>query len=200
MKKLYTLVIGCFSFFYSSGQASIGVKTGVNVATIQFHMEGQNSSARFGVYAGGFLEAKLNSRLFIRPEVTYSGKGYRFTFLSQEKETAQFNYLTVPLLLGFRATHRLLVMIGPEFGYLLSAKLKDNSTEDFTERFKRFDKGIDLGLAFRFANHLAAELRYNYGLKGIQEGYYTDQNGNRTTFNTASNRVLQIGLSYSFTQ
>lgn len=144
------------------------------------------------------MQAGLNQRLFFRPELLYSSKGYASSNRVIGDARVRLNYIALPVLFGFRATRPFRILVGPELGYLLKATtvLESGTKLVNTKGYKRFDKGLDLGLLYTFRNRMGVEIRYSYGFKGIMEGYNTDPNGDPAMFNLASHRVLQVGLCY----
>jgi Outer membrane protein beta-barrel domain len=185
----------------SYGQVSFGVKTGLNISNVKF--DGLNHSARLGMNAGVLSSIKLSKQFLLQPEVIYSTKGYKFpsTGLSG-KGTLSLNYINIPILLGFKPIDKLVVNFGPEIGFLTAAKSKfDNSTVDLKEIYQKVDIGLDLGAAYNLSKQLSIDVRYNYGFKDLIKATFEDVNGNFIEQKKiGSNRVLQIGLFYLFTQ
>ena len=186
----------------SFGQVQFGLKAGLNVANIKDESP-NNSQSRIGYHFGGLLQWKLADKLLLRPELLYSVKGYRSPSIQFEgTATTSLNYVNLPILFGFRPVQNLLVLAGPELGYLTSAKSKLNRTSrDVSNIYREFDIGADLGLAYEATRNIGIELRYNYGFKGLVNVVYADQNGNITgQGKTGANRVFQIGVCYLLTK
>ena len=127
----------------------------------------------------------------------YSVKGYRSPATQFSGEaTVSLNYITLPILAGYHATDDLSVFIGPEFGFLTSAKSKiDGSKLDISKNYRGFDIGVDIGAAYQLSKSVGVDLRYNYGFKDLMNVIFTDQFGNVTGEGKAgANRVLQVGV------
>lgn len=178
-------------------QSRFGAEAGFNLATV--HVEGAGHKARPGFHAGGFAQVPLGGGWWLRPSLLYSLKGYRAPATQFSGEaTVGLRYLAVPLLLGFQPASHLLVLFGPEAGYLLAAKSTfDGSTNNVTRFYRRFDLGVDLGLSYRLQNRIGFHLRYNYGFRDLMNAVFTDPYGNITgQGKIGANRVLQAGLFF----
>jgi hypothetical protein len=194
MKK----IINSFTFLligYSCyAQVIFGVKSGINIATTKDIITFPKN--RVGWYIGGRSHIPIHKKLFLQPELLFSSKGYRYIDLSDGKIVAmRLNYLTVPILLGYEIDHKTKFVLGAELGYLAKAINYFNKENiDATSSFPpRFDFGLDIGLAYNITKCFGAEIRYNYGFKGL---YQTDILGNRRSEVKGANRVFQIGAYY----
>ncbi len=96
-------------------------------------------------------------------------------------------YLNVPITARYFLVEKVNLHIGPQLGFLLSAKseFQDQSTD-----IKEFFKGIDLGIALGggydfelFDRDMNATLRYIHGITNISDGP-----------EKRFNRVIQISL------
>lgn len=198
MKKILLFFITLFALQFSYGQVAFGLKGGMNLASIK--NEGPaNGKSRIGFNAGALLQLRLQDKFLLQPELLYSVKGYR-TASTQfiEEATVSLNYINVPVLLGFQPAKNLSLLLGPEFGFLSSARSKvGGNNTDVSRIYGDFDIGVDLGVACHFNKKMGLDLRYNYGLKNLVNVAYTDPNGNIIDVgNTGANRVLQFGLYY----
>lgn len=121
-----------------------------------------------------------------------------------EKSDYNFNYLNLPLLVSYNPVKNFRVLLGPEVGYLLSARIRG---EDFDSNAKEihdlsnFDVGIATGLDYQFGNGLGIGIRYVHGFIKIQEdNLITSVSGNSTNLpeSTWRNRTFQLYISYAF--
>jgi len=155
---------------------------------------------KLGISAGPALQINLAKMFFIQSELLYSIKGTKAEETQFSSDASlNLNYINLPILFAYRAAPNFSIKLGPEIGYLLSAKSKvDGGTTDLTDLYEELDLGADLGLAYTFKK-LAIDLRYNYGIKELLNSVQTDQNGNPIGVETfGSNRVLQFSLCYFF--
>lgn len=203
MKKIFiTTFLITFSLIQSFGQISFGVKAGLNVSNVK-NVGSADNKARPGFYGGLLTEIKIGKKVIVRPEVLYSIKGNKFPATAfNGGGTLSLNYISIPLLGGFRPTDKFTILLGPEFNFLTTANSKfDGSNHDGTKIYRKFDFAIDLGATYSIINGLGVELRYSYGFEDLVDVTYTDQNGNDIgTGRIGSNRVFQLGVFYRFSK
>jgi hypothetical protein len=199
MKKYCVLIIvlaaGCLT---SRAQVKVGLKAGLNINNVKYR-DADPNTASIGFNAGLLARIKISDKFFIRPELQYSVKGYRFPVTGGSGNVAsRLNYVNLPVLADFPIGKKFQFLIGPEFGYLVKAtsKFGDNKS-DITNLYQHFDWGLDLGAAFHLMPDLGIEVRYNYGFRGLVKGITTDENGvPNGSMKDGSNRVFQAGLFY----
>ena len=197
MRKII-LFAAFFSFNFSFAQIQFGLKGGVNVATVRY-INPDNSKARIGWNAGVLAELPVQDNLLIRPELLYSSKGFAFIARGTSNEgIVKLNYITIPVLGGYRPNPKSEILIGPEFGFLRKAVSKSAGfTEDMSNSYRHFDVGFDLGFAYNFSKVIGAEVRYNYGFKDLENVVYLNDNGDISgQGKNGANSVLQFGLYY----
>jgi len=161
---------------------NLGVKGGLNFATLT----GGNSS-EFGwttdFNLGVMAEIKISDKFSLQPELMYSGQGYGSSVESEG--IIALNYLNVPLISKYYVTKGLSIEAGPQVGFLLSTK---GGTQDYKDRFKTTDFGVNFGLGYKFDNGINFSVRYNLGLTNINN---TDGISGKN-----KNGVLQISIGY----
>jgi len=202
MQKFIFFTICFFSFNFSFAQIQVGLKGGVNLASTQY-INDDNSKARVGWNAGFLAEIPVQDNLLIRPELLYSSKGFAFNARGTGSAgSVKFNYIAVPVLVGYRPNAKSEILIGPEFGFLRKAVSKSlGISNDMTGFYRRFDVGIDLGFAYNFTKVTGAEARYNYGFKDLENVVYYNNDGSIAgQGKNGANRVFQFGLYYLFGQ
>lgn len=98
---------------------------------------------------------------------------------------------------GYEIDRKTKVVIGVEFGHLLKAiNVFNGENINASNSFPhKFDVGLDIGLSYNITRCFGAEIRYNYGLKGL---YQTDEVGVRRSDYKAAYRVFQVGMYYLF--
>lgn len=197
MKKVIAILITLFVVNFSYSQVRLGLKAGGNLASLNGFNE---SKMKFGIHAGPVIRIDLAKLLFIQPELLYSLKGTQSATSRYGYNTkVDLNYLTLPVLVGFRDGQNFAIRLGPEIGRLLSGKTKDNgTTTDIKDDYKDFDFGADLGLSCSFKK-MVLDLTYNYGFGNLSHIVFTDAFGNNMgEQDTGANRVIQFSLSYFF--
>ena len=158
-----------------------GVKVGLNLANVSIDPEPEGMSfdaaTKFGV--GGIMLYPLSEVLDLQVEAMYLLKGTKAEFdifgtvFELELNLA---YLSVPVMvrynLGSEDTSPYIV-VGPEFGFLLSAKSKfDGEEEDIKDDFKSLDLGLNIGAGVSMnmgATPMFGEVRYSLGLSDISD-------------------------------
>jgi opacity protein-like surface antigen len=201
-RTLITALLITYSLMQSFGQINFGIKAGVNLSNTK-NIGSPDSKTKLGFNGGILAEIELSKKLIIQPEILYSGKGHKFpktTF--NGGGTLNLNYVSIPLLGGFRPNDKLSILLGPEFNFLTKANSKfDGSNHDVSKNYRKFDLAIDLGVAYNIKKGLGVELRYSYGFEDLADVILTDQFGNDMgTDRIGSNRVFQFGLFYKISK
>lgn len=195
MKKILfglALVAGTFSFAQktssntaSSSPVRFGIKAGLNVSNISNF----ESNSKAGFYGGLFATIPVAQDFSVQPEILYSGLGAKSKYDSNTK--VNLDYIAVPVMFQYNALPNLYVEAGPQFGFLVSAKGKDNnSSVDIKDDLKTFDFGLGLGAGYYFTPNIGVNLRYVAGLTDIAK--------DRIGGDSSRNGVFQAGLSYKF--
>jgi|RhiMetdeSRZDD1v2_1073273.scaffolds.fasta_scaffold01087_30 outer membrane protein with beta-barrel domain len=186
-KHVLTLLLFCIVAGHINAQKLTGgIKGGLNIADVS-SMNGDN---RLSGHFGFFLNSRLNRNWAIQPELLYSGQGQQFVSAGREY-TLALNYLQVPIMFQFYPAKQVYLEFGPQVGFMLSAKIKDNENDNKTEvdnGYKNVDAGLALGFGIQATPMLGFYARYNAGLSDITK----NDNGDYY------NRVGQIGISIKF--
>lgn len=203
MKKISIIILSIsFLSAHSFGQVSFGVKTGLNFNNAK-NVGSEENKIKLGLNSGAFAEIGINSKFLIRPEVLYSIKGFKFPATPfNSKGSLSLDYVSIPILGGYRLNESFAILLGPEFNFLTGANSKfDGTDHDVSKNFKKFDMAIDLGAAYYISYGLGVELRYSYGFEDLADVIYTDALGNEIRRGrTGGNRVLQLGFFYKFSK
>lgn len=114
--------------------------------------------------------------------------------------------MTLPVLLSYNLIGGLNINLGPEIGYLISAKSKANNygKRDLIEfwKFNNYDYNrLDLGLCGELSWNLSSDLtcgvRYVYGVSGvINVDPFTNSDGTISDGYKLQNRTLQLSIKY----
>ena len=101
------------------------------------------------------------------------------------------DYIAVPVMFQYNALPNLYLEAGPQFGFLVSAKAKDNNGSlDIKDGLKTFDFGLGLGAGYYFTPNIGVNVRYVAGLTDIVK--------DRIGGDSAKNGAFQVGLAYKF--
>lgn len=175
-------------------------------------------------YLGGFfISVPLTDNLRVQPEVLYVNKGNQSRIVPRRSFTPRYNlhYINLPIILQYHVLNRLMVELGPEFGYLLSAGTNLNASgsivsfspppefpsfhEQLLSSFRDFDIAINLGMGYVLSDRWSLNLRYNLGLYDISDDFEVsfrkigDPNGEVESIlfsGTRYNRSAQISVGY----
>jgi hypothetical protein len=212
MKKLsiaFVMIFGFSQFMVVQAQdIKFGAKAGLNLANMSGDVE--DNSIKLGLHIGGMAEIKISETFAVQPELLYSAQGAKFS-----DGTLALNYLVLPVMAKFSVTENLTLEAGPQFGYLLSAKAKNNDMEeedlpsisqknsssskaqaasansiDVKENFKSFDVGVAVGASYLLNNGMNLSIRYIMGLSNTPEFDDSDFK--------YKNAVFQFSVGYYF--
>ncbi|GAC1486101.1 MAG: porin family protein [Flavisolibacter sp.] len=185
-----------------------GVKAGVNLA--EFKESGTSSTGsldnvqnRTSFHAGLLYNLPLASMFRLQPELYYSGQGSKLSSTYTQLGTTttntadmKLNYINLPVLLQLQTVNGFYVELGPQLGYLTSAKLvpTNGSEQDVKNQLRKTDFSAAGGIGYLSRVGLGIDARYVYGFRNI---YNSDYSGNAGR-PEIKNRVIQIGLIYQF--
>ena len=197
-----------------------GVKAGLNFANTTgngldfFFSSDESPENRLGLTLGGLVEYRVSEKFSVQSELTYSQQGFREDYSDEDYvETYVLNYLNIPLLAKYYISDEFNLEVGPQIGFLLAAKYKENDEgekyeEDAKEFFKSSDFGLLFGLGYQLENGIGFNARYNLGLTDIFDFSYRSVN-EKISFTKKveeaevdnfelKNRVLTVSLFYTF--
>ncbi|GAB3909661.1 hypothetical protein GCM10028803_47640 [Larkinella knui] len=190
MLKVRLLILVAFVFASFSSFAQIqgvfGLKFGANSSkTVQEGVTPYISRLKTSFHLGGIYRLRYK-RFVAQPELLFSLKGGSFKRLGANPQVIRnnYNYLSVPLMLGWVPTEGVVLQAGPEFSYALN-------TPSTNGPGKRNDTGIAVGVHYDFldmAEKFSLNLRYIYGLNNISNSPIVEYR----------NRTFQVSIVYNF--
>lgn len=197
-KQLLSLcmIIGTMAFAQSTNEPKFGVKAGGNLSGFT----GSDSKSKLGFYAGAFVNVPISEAFSIQPEVVYSQQGakakdkYYFGVITVTDIKQILSYINVPVMVQYNATPKFYLEAGPEFGFLIKAKAKENFmntplNRDNKDLLKTFNFGLGIGLGYKFTHNIGVNVRYIAGLTEIVKDDLGD---------SSKNTNFQLGLNYYF--
>lgn len=192
MKKTLIVLIAIGIAAFANAQKTkqdegikIGIKGGLNVSNLMGDVK--DVAIRTSIHAGIVAEIIVNDKFSIQPELLYSGQGASDT--SAGGGRYKLDYITLPVLAKFPIAKNLYLETGPQVGFLISAKYKDNDSNETIPDTKAIDFGLNAGLNYELNNGVFFQARYNLGLTDI--GFYGDNK-------RASNAVIQFSIGKLF--
>jgi len=210
MLVLCTLLL-CATITAQTEKVKIGVKAGLNIASLTFDENELESSQKTGFTAGIMAEIPLAKNFSVQPEVLYSQQGMKFSYSdidvanSRYKSTITLNYLNIPVMLKYYVLKGLSVQAGPQIGILLKSnnKYQDNflgydnhENYNLSDYTNAFDTSVNLGLGYQFKDKFYVDLRYNISYSDVFKE--ANSNGNYVINSDMRNRVFQITIGYFF--
>ncbi len=230
MKKLFlSAAVAVFSFASLSAQdISFGVKGGVNFANIAGDFgagdlyDDNDTKMKVGFHIGGLAEIMLSEKFALQPELLFSMQGakseydYDDGFDSESFESKiNLSYINLPIMAKFYPIENLAIEMGPQVGFLVSAKSDYESTyttggvtvsesgdDDVKDQYKGIDFGLNFGASYKLDSGLFFSARYNLGLTKVDDDdYYDDIDGDLGIFSSTfsrKNRVIQLSAGFMF--
>jgi hypothetical protein len=184
MKKIlvsFALLTVVFTVFAQDSKFNIGVE----FAAIRTHPWGEDVydavNPLYSISPGLNLEYLLNPNLSIRTGLIYERKGWTLEYtysdingnpIGTRDETANFDYLTIPVLLSYstKGMVRFYVNGGVFFGILLSNNLILSASGDYSEEIldvsedtKNFDFGLSFGCGLFLP--IGERFAFDFGLR-----------------------------------
>lgn len=209
-KRLLIVVLCCMSVALANAQIKIGIKEGLNVASIDYKtsvLETETSSLA-SFHLGAFVHYSLAKHFGFQAELMYSGQGAKIDFkdfgiLTKNK----LNYLSLPLLAKYHASSGFTAEAGFSFDFLLSAKQSYEKIEAINgsglqlaeQDLKDYLTGVDtkflLGVGYEMPSGLSFNARFAAGLGNISKSLdVNDPNyiGEEESYNS----VFQLGVGF----
>ncbi len=203
MKKLFLLTaLVLFSLTISIAQVNFGAKAGVNFSN--FSGDNEHNEMRTGFHVGVVAELEISEQFSVQPELVYSAQGADYKNSGFEggfyDGAYKLNYINVPVVAKYYVSEGLSLEVGPQVGFLISAKedWEDINTgesaedDDVKDSFKGIDFGANLGIGYKMESGLNFGAHYNLG--------FADLNDDPETFGTDTykNSVIQVSVGYFF--
>ncbi|AKQ46127.1 hypothetical protein TH63_11575 [Rufibacter radiotolerans] len=162
-------------------QTTIGIKGGLNVATVR--IPGTHVDPLVGFHAGLFASTPISSKFALQPEILYSKQG-----VETRDYIDRYHYLNIPLIFKGTLTGGLHAQFGPQFGILLAADRQEGRySQDITDKLNRYDGALALGLGYDVGSWQVSA-RYNVGLSDTRDEHMKGVN--------YANNVFQLSLGY----
>ena len=192
MKKLLlSVAIIASGLTINAQEIKFGAKAGLNISNISSD-DFENNAARTSFHVGAVAEIEISDKFSVQPELLYSAQG---ATASQEgiDVTMALDYLNVPVMAKYYVAEGFSLEVGPQIGFLMSAKMKEESGKELERQnikddLKSIDFGMNFGAGYKLENGLNFSARYNLGLSNIAE----------ESENSVKNGVFQVSVGYSF--
>ncbi|GAB3264417.1 hypothetical protein GCM10027347_31470 [Larkinella harenae] len=186
VKLVLLVAFLCASFSsFAQIQGVFGLKAGASTSKTAQEGVTPYSLERFktAFHFGGIY--RLRYKNFVaQPELLYSVKGGSLRRLGANEQTLRqnFNYISLPIMLGWVPTEGLVLQAGPEFSYAIETPYGPG---------KKQDTGIAVGAHYDFldmAEQFSLHLRYIHGLNNVSSNPIVEYR----------NRTFQVSIIYNF--
>lgn len=118
---------------------------------------------------GVFTATEIFFPLGFRVELYYAGLGVGYASVADSK--LRFNYLVLPGLFTYEFRPDFSLVLGPYFGYLLSAQDRgDDYKSDITDQIARLDIGVKIGVYYQVSPVLDLAVSFQRGFINTQSG------------------------------
>lgn len=182
MRKIVLLsILVIATSIVASAQFKIGFKAGANISNIA-----ANDSKNKGGFVTGLLGQYKFSKFAVQPEALFSMQGAKF-----DGGKVELNYISIPVMAQYYIIPGLLVELGPQVGFLLSADEvpNDGDAVDIKDLLNTTDIAMNFGASYELsAIPLGISARYSLGLSDLR----------KEGSDAGKNRVFQIGLFVKF--
>jgi hypothetical protein len=192
MKKVAITAFAMLSISLASAQdIRFGVKAGANFATLTGDAVADDVEMKAGFHAGGLVEFKFTEMLSLQPEVLFSLQGAKTSDrdddglgnIERTESKVNLSYINVPIMLKFYPVKGFFIQAGPQVGFLVSAKSKDETTftdpgnlvttqsteTDIKDDLKTVDVSFNAGLGYDFTDNIFVDARYSFGLTNVYD-------------------------------
>ena len=175
MKTKLIAIIACVCLVQTaSAQLNFGIKAGTNITKI----DGKSfeDEFKYGYLAGGFVEIGLGKKFAIQPEVLFNQyqtkvdsnfkKIYQNALNDVTNGDVKLNYLSIPLMLNYKAGKLLTLQAGPQYSILIDKN--KNLLQNGQDAFKSGDFSMAGGATINLGK-LKVNGRYVVGLNSIND-------------------------------
>lgn len=208
MKKITLSIVVVLAFGFAKAQeVRFGLNTGLNLSTWTGDIEGVDLKTRVGINGGGFVAIQFSEKLTLQPEVMFSNQGVivddavvSVDGIGNVEGDVRFylSYINVPVMVKYYVVKRFNVEVGPQIGFLISAKsvttvkgYKGENKLDVKESFESIDFGLNFGAGYDFNEKISVGARYNLGLANIAK----TEEGDNTKL---KNSVFSLLVGFKF--
>jgi opacity protein-like surface antigen len=171
------LVLACASAA-SAQEAAVGLKAGLNLATADFDLDGEDGDLdrRAGFVGGLFVVWPASATVALQVEALYSQKGATLDTRGLEA-TLKLDYLDFPVLVraavGRWSAGSAHVFGGPSIGLRVRAHGEssfdgENEDEDIGDDVERVDFGLTAGAGVEFGR-MTVDGRYTWGVTDLNK-------------------------------
>jgi hypothetical protein len=200
-------------------QFQYGLKGGLNISEILTnsssvtYVDGVPQQSRnfpaAGYHAGGLATVPLSKKISLQGELLFSAQGATdkppSVYAVTAKEEYKLDWINVPILLKYNLPSGFFFETGPQFGFLIAAKIKQavigspgDQTYFVRSQFKSTDISWSLGTGYLTTYNLGIDVRYNLGLTNFSNVPASGVPTVPLQTGPMKNSVVQLGIFYMF--
>ena len=126
----------------------------------------------YGYHLGGFAEIGFGKKFSIQPEVVFNQfkqdttSKFSEVYKLDNVSNVKLNYLSIPILLNYRASNFLSLQAGPQFGILMDQNTR--LVQNGKDAFKKGDLSMLAGVQLKFSS-VRIYGRYAVGLSNLND-------------------------------
>src|SRR5437762_582021 len=133
---------------------------------------------KWGGVGGFYLNFPFSNSVSLQPSLLFSQMGSKFSYSYTDtlgshsaKLTQKLGYISIPVPLKINAGSHFAFLVGPQFDFLVGAKIKDqnDNTTDNKDNFKKFDFALTGGIQLMANSPVSVTVRYMQGLSNLME-------------------------------
>ncbi len=183
MRKILAGLILCMPFFAKS-QTKLGVRAGLNFASIQFNSFKPEKKLLTQMNIGTMIEILLDENWSLYTGPYYSGKGViyarSFTTNKIDSVTINLNYIELPINIGYKFSeeneNRLSITGGPYISYGFNGKISTRNSSRLpttqlhkkeTDKYKRLEMGFNFSSLYEIKSRYGIRLDFSKSLLNI---------------------------------
>lgn len=182
MKKVL-IVFTFLSFWLFSHTVSAQIQNAIVIGASASQIDGdkQGGFDKAGLVFGGSSNFKITENLSFQPEILWLQKGSKADTFDIYDPNAfykwRLNYVSIPVLLNYKIQPKFTLQAGFTADFLIDAKVDAGSGfEDRTDDLQRFDLNYAGGIEYRISKALAANARYQYSVKWLDDLHFKNSN------------------------
>ena len=166
------LLTASTSSTYAQSSLQLGLRAGMDYMKIG----GRSFDGKHypGFAAGVYGKLNFSSKWYLQPELDYNqtiGKTsdlFNQIYVGASDQQVNLNYVSVPILMGFRPIPELSLLLGPQYGFMFAQtqNLLQGPGEQNTNAFKKSDVSIVFGGQLNL-NKFIFGIRYSANLNNI---------------------------------
>jgi tetratricopeptide (TPR) repeat protein len=170
----------------------VGINAGLNLSKINLEKTG-NTDNKTGFHAGALFQFNLSENITLNPQINYSQQGgEQISAGATTKDKYSFDYIDMTLILKYLLGKKISIDVGPQLGYLLSAKRDiNNRPTDIKSLYSSTNISFAAGLSYLIKSGFGVQAKYISGLKSIAK---------ENTTPSAKLSSAQAGIFYLFTK